>query len=211
MIGYTVPSWYGYAGWGMLDYFLEQPGRFTLGRGLLRQPAGADAPAGDLFSGAETAAVARNGLPPASKPTAEAEELGLTEQDCTGLLYDRDVVAFYGDPAWEARMAPAAAAWEQSLVEKDGRFTFEVRPLRGKQSFQPININGSQRGGRPIVQLLPHRIEAKSVKVVAGAEMKPLVTDNFLLLPLPRDSGAKALYRVVFTAKRSEGNWSPLP
>ncbi len=30
MIGYTVPSWYGYAGWGMLDYFLEQPGRFTL-------------------------------------------------------------------------------------------------------------------------------------------------------------------------------------
>ena len=30
MMGYTVPSWYGYAGWGMLDYFLEQPGRFTL-------------------------------------------------------------------------------------------------------------------------------------------------------------------------------------
>ena len=30
MIGYTVPTWYGYGGWGMLDYFVEQPGRFTL-------------------------------------------------------------------------------------------------------------------------------------------------------------------------------------
>lgn len=29
MIGYTVPTWYGYAGWGCLDYFVEQPGRYT--------------------------------------------------------------------------------------------------------------------------------------------------------------------------------------
>ncbi len=201
MIGYTVPSWYGYGGWGMLDYFLEQPGRFTLAEAFFANQQALLHRLATCFPGAETAAVSSNGLPPASKPTAEAKALGLTEQDCTGLLYDRDVVAFYGDPAWEARMAPAAAAWEQSLVEKDGRFTFEVRPLRGKQSFQPININGSQRGGRPIVQLLPHRIEAKSVKVVAGAEMKPLVTDNFLLLPLPRDAEPKAVYRLVFTAK----------
>jgi len=39
------------------------------------------------------------------------------------------------------------------------------------------------------------------VKLVEGAELKPLVTDNFLLVPLPRDSEAKASYRVVFTAK----------
>ena len=26
MLGYTVPTWYGYAGWGCLDYFVEQPG-----------------------------------------------------------------------------------------------------------------------------------------------------------------------------------------
>ncbi|MFM7109301.1 MAG: hypothetical protein ACKOZU_12020 [Planctomycetaceae bacterium] len=30
MIGYTVPTWFGYAGWGLLDYFVEQPGRFTM-------------------------------------------------------------------------------------------------------------------------------------------------------------------------------------
>lgn len=99
-------------------------------------------------------------------------------------------------------MAPAKAAWEQSLVEKDGRYTFEVRPLRGARSFEPINKNGSQRGGRPIVQLLPHRIAAGSVKIVEGVELEPLVTDNFLLLPQPRGGEPKASYRVVFEAAK---------
>ena len=201
MIGYTVPSWYGYGGWGMLDYFLEQPGRFTLAEAFFANQQALLHRLATCFPGDEMAAVSGNGLPPGSKPSAEAKALGLTEQDCTGLLYDRDVVAFYGDPAWEARMATAAAAWEQSLAEKDGRVHVRGPALRGKRSFQPININGSQRGGRPIVQLLPHRIEAKSVKVVAGAEMKPLVTDNFLLLPLPRDTEPKAVYRLVFHGK----------
>ncbi len=29
MIGYTIPTGYGYGGWGCLDYFVEQPGRYT--------------------------------------------------------------------------------------------------------------------------------------------------------------------------------------
>jgi hypothetical protein len=54
------------------------------------------------------------------------------------------------------------------------------------------------------VQLLPHRIDAASVKLIEGAELKPLVTGNFLLVPLPRDSETKASYCVVFTAKEIE-------
>lgn len=201
MIGYTVPSWYGYAGWGMLDYFLEQPGRFTLAEAFFANQQALLHRLATCFPGAETADAQAGRLPPGCKPSAQAGELGLTLQDAAGLIYDRDTLAFYGDPAWEARMAPAKAAWVQSLVEKDGRYTFEVRPLLGKRSFQPINTNGSQRGGRPIVQFLPHRIDAKSVKVVEGADLEPLVTGNFLLVPLPRSDEPKSSYRVIFTAK----------
>ncbi len=35
MIGYTVNTWYGYAGWGCLDYFVEQPGRYTFAEAFL--------------------------------------------------------------------------------------------------------------------------------------------------------------------------------
>ena len=200
MIGYTVPSWYGYAGWGMLDYFLEQPGRFTLAEAFFANQQALIHRLATCFPGAETAD--EGGVrPQGHKPSALAGELGLTPQDCAGLLYDRDVVAFYGDPAWEVRMAPAKAGWEQSLTEKDGRYTLEIRPLRGKRSFQPVNTNGSQRGGRPIVQFLPRRIDAKSVKVVEGGELQPLVTGSFVLVPLPRGDEVKTLYRVVFLAR----------
>ena len=30
MLGYIKPTWYGYMGWGVLDYFVEQPGRYTM-------------------------------------------------------------------------------------------------------------------------------------------------------------------------------------
>jgi zinc protease len=202
MIGYTVPSWYGYAGWGMLDYFVEQPGRFTLAEAFFANQQALIYRLATCFPGSETADADSGELPPGCKPSVRAKALGLTLQDATGLLYDRDTVAFYGDPAWEVRMAPAKAAWTQSLVEKDGQFTFEVRPLRGAKSFQPINSNGSQRGGRPIVQFLPHRIDAKSVRFVEGADLEPLVTDNFLLVPQPRDDAPKESYRIVFAANR---------
>jgi zinc protease len=201
MMGYTVPSWYGYAGWGMLDYFLEQPGRFTLAEAFFANQQALIHRLATCFPGSEAAQTEGEELPAKRKPSAQAKELGLTADDSVGLLYDRDVVAFYGDPAWEVRMAPAQAAWVQSLVEQDGQYTFEVRPLRGNETFQPINENGSQRGGRPIVQFLPHRIDATTVKLTAGAELKPLVTANFLLVPLPRDSEVKASYRIVFTAR----------
>ena len=44
MIGYTVTSWYGRAGWGTRDYFFNEPGRYTLsesfffnGQGILNE------------------------------------------------------------------------------------------------------------------------------------------------------------------------------
>lgn len=35
MIGYTVTTWYGYMGWGVMDYFLDQPGRYTFNEAFL--------------------------------------------------------------------------------------------------------------------------------------------------------------------------------
>ena len=87
--------------------------------------------------------------------SAAARAAGLKEQDGLGLLYDRDAVAFYGDPAWAVRLAPRPTAWEQNLSLTNGLWAFEIHPRHGEQSFTSGDGNGSQRGGRPIVQLLP--------------------------------------------------------
>ena len=127
----------------------------------------------------------------------------MTWNDARGLLYDRDNLAFYGDPAWTARMAPGPLCWEQTLTENGGEYRFEVRPLRGEQSFDAINTNGSQRGGRPIVQLLPHRLQPHSVRIVEGGNLKPLVTSSFILLPHPGRCDPRRAYRIVFRAARA--------
>ncbi|MFM8735208.1 MAG: hypothetical protein ACKOC8_08450 [Pirellulales bacterium] len=167
MVGYTVPTWFGYAGWGLLDYFVEQPGRHTLC---------------EAFHANDHALVHRL-------------ETGAAPGDERGLRFDRDVVALYGDPAWAARMAAGTLSYGQHLGEEDGTFTLTITPLTGAASFAPVNTNGSQRGGRPIVQFLPHRIGAATI--VEGAEWRPIVTDDFVLVPLPPAGHADPI-RIVF-------------
>ena len=172
MLGYTVPTWYGYAGWGCLDYFVEQPGRFTFA---------------EAFFANHAALIHR-------LTAAEKLDAG----DRRGLLHDRDAVAFYGDPAWEARMAPGPSGWDQTLAERDGVFTFEIVPRSGAASFDPVSRNGSQRGGRPFLEFLPRRI--KDAAILEGADLRPVVADDFILVPRPRVCDPGRRYRVAFRA-----------
>jgi zinc protease len=201
MLGYTVTSWYGYAGWGVLDYFVEQPGRYTFNK---------------AFFANQVALIYRLNtcLPELLDQVSDdhlsiivgkaAKAAGLTAEDGRGLLYDRDVVAFYGDPAWEARMADRPKFFEQTLAEKKGLFTFEIKPNRGADSFKVVNSNGSQRGGRPFIAFFPKRLG--SAKIIEGAELNPVITDNFILVPNPGTCDPSKKYRVVFNA--SPLHWS---
>lgn len=197
MIGYTVPTWYGYAGWGCLDYFVEQPGRYTFAQAFFANQNALIHRLQTLSTGAERAETDANGNP---KGTFSLTEQGkaekLTANDIRGLVYDRDTVAFYGDPAWEARMAKGPLAWEQTLTEKDGVWTIVIKPNRGEKTFEPINQNGSQRGYRPIVEFLPRRI--KKAEVIAGTELKPVITENFILVPNPKACEPGKAFKVVF-------------
>ena len=204
MIGYTVPTWYGYAGWGCLDYFVEQPGRYTFA---------------EAFAANEIALVHRleayfPELVPVETPPgaflhsrievgAAAKSAGLSAQDGMGLLHDRDVVVFYGDPAWEARLAAGKLAYEQTLTQRDdGAYVFEIKPLAGEKSFEPVNTNGAQRGWRPMVAFFPQRL--KNLEVIAGKDLQPVLADDFLLVPNPRKCDPAKTYRVVFSAELAE-------
>jgi len=207
MAGYTVPTWYGYAGWGLLDCFVEQPGRYTLAEAFVANQLALEH---RLYAAAPQ--TARQSPPPGSRAAikgeiaAEGKALGVTAQDVAGLLHDRDVVAFYGDPKWEARMATGPGirpAYGQTLAEKDGVYTLTVTPSRGADSFKPVNTNGSQRGWRPIVAFLPRRV--RDVKVLAGADLKPLIADDFILVPNPRTCDPKRRYEVRFRARPVDG------
>ncbi len=163
MIGYTVPTWFGFMGWGILDYFVEQPGRFTLS---------------EAFFANQQALIWQLQKNPTSK----------------GHLFDRDVVAFYGDPAFESRIEPIPSGWEQTLVRTNDTFIFNIKLLKGQKSFDLMDANGSQRGKRPIFQLLP--IKIGKYKLLEGEEYQPVITENFILIPQP-EKIEKTEFRIV--------------
>jgi zinc protease len=203
MLGYTVPTWYGYAGWGCLDYFVEQPGRFTFAEAFFANQHA-------MIHRLETCfpEVAREPLatPDDSRNSrtkitvsATGKALGLRAQDGAGLLFDRDALIFLGDPAWEARLAPGKLAYEQSLSEMDGHYIFTIKPLLGTKSFDTVNANGSQRGGRPFVAWFPERL--RDMTLVSGAEFNPVLTDDFVLVPHPGTCDPEEDYKVAFKAR----------
>ncbi len=186
MLGYVVSTWFGYGGWGANELFVLQQGRFTFAESFFlnsqalvhqlesRFPRNARVNLDEWHIETDP-----------QLPDRLARKHGIKERDELGLLWDRDTVAFYGDPAWEARVAKAREpAWKQSLVEKDGRWTFEVETL----------ADGAW--SRPPMALLPRRL--KDPAVVEG---EAVVTDNFVLVPRSGKFAKGEKVRVVFTGK----------
>jgi hypothetical protein len=199
----SVLTWYGYSGWGVLDYFVEQPGRYTLTEAFHANQHALIHRLDSYYDDLVAVDVVPGGRNiPASHPNEAGRSLGLTEFDSRGLLWDRDTVAFYGDPAWQARMASRDKAYDQQLTIDGDEYTLTITPRRGGDSFKPVNTNGAQRGWRPIVELLDDRIS--NVKIIEGTDLNPVVTDDFILIPNPRTVGPSREYRIRFTASRGQ-------
>ena len=188
MIGYTVSTWYGYGGWGVRDLFFGQPGRFSLAEAFYLNNQALIHRLQTEFSQTAGVNFERYNLEQDRRLMAWlARKHGLRSRDQMGLLWDRDVVAFYGDPAWDARLAKREPAWQQAFALKGDQITFRITTRRkGKWP------------SRPVMALLPHRV--KDIKITEGADLKPLVTDNFILVPLRGEFEKAKTFKVVFGA-----------
>lgn len=184
MFGYVVPTFYGFAGWGVNDYFLGRPGSCTFAQAVLFNQYA-------LIHELETRfpSIARKNLGTLdiNRLGAEAQQLGTGDRDALGLLWDRDVLAFYGDPAWQAGFAKAELPWSV-----EWKSVGEVHTLR------LITIRAGNWGGRPQVFALPKRLGPATL--LQGGDCTPLIADDFVLLPLKGDFAAHQTIEVVFRA-----------
>lgn len=193
MVGYTVNTWYGAMGWGTKDRLLDLPGRHNVAEAFFftnqeliyrlhkQFPDKADVDLDRFNLETDRTVLARC-----------AAKLGYGKWDKAarehlGMLWDRDTVAFYGDPAWDARLARRDLPLTTELAEKAGTYTFTVR------------VRSACTPKKPLAMLLPRRLA--DVKVTAGADLEPLITDSFLLLMKPGPFEPGKTYRVVFEAK----------
>ncbi len=104
MIGYVEPTWFGYGGWGVHKYFVNNPGSMSFAEAFF---ANQQSLLYELYSKypqhMEATLESHRSVYKKCFNTSSSAQESLS-RDCSGLIYDRDNVAFYGDPAWRAQL-----------------------------------------------------------------------------------------------------------
>ncbi len=186
-VGYTVPTWYGKGGWGTLNLWCNLPGTYSLAEAWFFNNQAITEELLNRFP-----ASAERELPVTER--GEGLDFGLMgglmrDKDESGMLWDRDVVAFYGDPAMrvmlDGQKQPAGVAFGLSSKESAHSLNVTIAP--------ECKVKGGW-----IALYFPKRIPGP-IKVTAGAEYEPLITENFIVLR-KADYTPGRKYRVTFTA-----------
>jgi len=189
MYGYTAVTFYGYLGWGVNTYFGD--GHMTLSQAfrancqaLLHQlQTRFPAQAGIQFESFHRKHIRRT-----------ARRHGIGNRDLLGLLWDRDTVAFYGDPAWEARMPLRPRSWRAELTRREGP------NQEAEHTLTLTTLSAGKWRNRPVLLPLTERLCAIR-DVTASGVSDPLVMDDFILLPLSGKYAANTNIEVRFRAK----------
>jgi hypothetical protein len=184
MFGYTAVTFHGYMGWGTGSLF--KGGRNTLAEAFYFNN---QALVHKLVTKYPRQAAIDFDSYDKKAPGRLVKRHSIAGRDLLGALWDRDCVAFYGDPGWEARMPPERPAWTWRLEAARGEYRFTLRALKD-----------GKWGNRPVMVFLPERLSH-----VSGVKHKltraPTVTDDFVLVPIQGEFAAGEEHVVSFRAR----------
>lgn len=170
-VGYTVSTWYGFL-WGMGGYFFKLRGRFSLAEAFFANNQA-------LIFG--------------------LEEGFLNARHRNGHEYDKNAVAFYGDPAWAASVSENGSAlpaiYDQDLslsYRGDGEYEFKVT-VSMNQDYDFTD------GQRPVIAFLPVRIKIP-VRILDSDFARVVVTDNLVMMQIVGKVSRGSEMRACFVA-----------
>lgn len=158
--GYTVPTWFGYAGWGIMKYFLETAGLFSLSHAY--------------FANLQTLNYLKKNQESNSIPNKKFYD---------GLNFDQNVFILYGDPGWNAFIDvenPQEFLPYKMKLEEVKPMTWQFSVFCQKDCFWecPIADDKNTIPGRPPFFIFPERFERK-LKVIEG-DLE--LTDLFVMM-----------------------------
>lgn len=178
MVGYTVVTFYGFMGWGAKTMFEEA--RCSLAEAYYLQNQVLLWWLGRRDGKLRTCAVDAQEFGPKGrtmKGFAEAHKRQVANRDEFGLLWDRDTVAFYGDPAQRVMFPRRNQAMEVATTREGMAIKF----------LKSVNFGALQdyKSSRPVAAFLGEKpCGRKLVDATGKAVEQALVADNFVIVPL---------------------------
>ncbi len=169
VVGYTVPSWYGNGGWGTLSCFFDSANGTSLAEAWYINNQFILADTQKIDPKLLNIRFSDDQIGPRLQNDVFRSGAALNQKnakDALGLVHDRDVVAFYGDPAWSASLDCSKAPCPVSIKwESPKRFT--------------VTANMDHKG----------RLGVWFPTAATGADAKEcsvkdaILTDDFVLIP----------------------------
>lgn len=208
VLGYTVPSWYGKGGWGTLNILFDNAVGTTLTEAFFFNNQAILAETQERFPKLMSIEFNEEQLfsgDPEKKKSLEVffRQLSSTgyphDKDVLGLVHDRDVVAFFGEPlyaAWLDTKTPNPSPWSCARTfsfNDKGEGLLEITAMKdheGKFFFW-----------------LPQRVDAQFFIELGGVSRsfssEGVVTNDFLMLrKLALKKGEKATIKMVLPVKK---------
>lgn len=200
-IGYCFTTWYGLQGHLALRYW-EQGGGYTplneshffanqilLSRleKLLPEAVGFNFEADTLIRNMKFSTLS-NQLSPMLAKIPENRRV-----DLIGMVWDRDCVAFFGDPALSVYLDKDNTVKPNlltALSQDKNQYTFTL--------YAQNEVGVPDQWTSPKAMLFEKRL--KNIKLISGGEFEPVITDNFILVNTPGPVKKGESIRIVFTA-----------
>lgn len=150
--GYVVTTDNGYMGWGVYNFFMELVGRYTYAESIFLTNQSL------LFD----------------------QEFQTPGIDQNKLTYDRDVFAFYGDPAYEARVEAYTGGYTPPYNQS---LTCATTATPGVYRFtMKVKMNYSVNVAKPVFAFLPFRIGAATI--ISSNARRVKITDDMAVMQL---------------------------
>lgn len=194
MLGYVVTTWHGRNGWGALKYWVTNPSRYTLSQAtyinqqdLLHQH---NAWTPQLLNTKyEFLDKFYDELNNAAERMGEALEREIDfenaqDWDMLGFWHDRDVVVYYGDPAWSVMLQSVEGEEDytitseirdaQCIVTITTGANFSLEQMRGNKFKQEHVLD------LPLSYIFPKRLI--NPRLAEGQNWDVALDENFILI-----------------------------
>jgi len=192
MIGYVVPTWYGRGGWGELNTWMRQGDELTLAQAVFMSQQQT------LFTLQQWDAKLASLMPEIPLKSFNLPEdlmfdlektLGRKiSNDELGFMHDRDVLAVYGDPKWDARFQKKRSkslGYDVTWKQKGEKVELTINTHQALDSTLRIKDKEGKIGKNtmPFHFFFPKRL--KSPKLAAGQSWQVALDENFLTIYNP--------------------------
>ena len=207
LAGYTVVTWFGRGGWDMLSTWQSLPGRNNFAEAFFINQTRMIADLAKLCPSAlafdPTFANDGNPEPEAlirqlSAGTALRDVMGVnqgskegqeTMRQVIGLMWDRDTVAFYGDPAFDARFPSSDKPAVTTRLERTGERTHRL-------TIRFADAKVAEQGAPDLAVLFTQRIA--QAKLRAGSPADTVLADDCILVRSPKPPAGRSELIVDF-------------